>query len=179
MYLGKEAGYLRDHHGRHREVISAGGVEPLFDLLGSRLAMVLNVAGLGVAVKRLQVEEFRDIRMGGRAVVALVEVVGQDLPVVFAVQLIRAHEIVVVEVIGFVPFLLVDILEMLFPRHLRGLLRIQIDPDEAIHIDLDMDSEEAVLVLVDPVLEAGRFGQFAIQAVGPSVVSAGQDLGVP
>ena len=74
------------------------GVEPCFDLLGLGVAVVLDVAVLEVAVEGFEVEECGDVGVGGRAVVALVEVVGEDLPVVGAVDFVGVIEDIVVEV---------------------------------------------------------------------------------
>lgn len=46
--------------------------------------MVLDMAGDEVGVEGFEVEEGGDVRVGGGAVVAFVEVVGEDFPVVVA-----------------------------------------------------------------------------------------------
>lgn len=143
--------------------------------------MVLNVSVLGVAVERIQIEKLGDIRMCCRAVIAFVEVVCQDLPVILAVQLVGIIEVVVVEVVGLVSVLLVDVFEVLLPRHLGRLVCIHIHPDKAVDIDLDMDAKEPVLALVEAIqfLVLRGFGQRAVQSIGPAVIPAGQDFGIP
>jgi hypothetical protein len=57
-------------------------IQPLGELFRARLAVVLDMAVSRIAVEALQVQEGRYIGMGGGAVVAFVEVVGCDFPVV-------------------------------------------------------------------------------------------------
>lgn len=106
---------LRDNHGRRREIVSTGGVQAFRKLLRCRNAMVLDMPVFGVAVERVKIEKFRNIRVCRRAVVTFIEVVRQNLPVVVTLQLIGMVKIVVVKVIGFVPLLLVNILEVFVP----------------------------------------------------------------
>lgn len=172
--------YLRGNHGRHGEVVGTGSVKTLLDLLWCGLAVVLDVSIFEIAVERLKVEEFRNIGVCRRAVVALVEIISQNLPVIFAFERISVVKIVVVEVVGFVAFLLVDVPEMFLPRHFWDFIRIHIDPDKAINVDLEVDSEKTVLLLVEvaQLLVFRSFGKFAIQSVRPAVVSTGEDLGI-
>ena len=71
----------------------------------------------------------------------------------------------------------IDIAEVLLERDLRILLRDQVDPDEAITIDLGVAAIEAVLILVKVhSLVPWGLCQLAVETVRPSVVSAGQDF---
>jgi hypothetical protein len=114
-------------------------------LLWSGDAVVLDMAILEVRVESLKVDEIRDIRVSGWTMVAFVKVVRKDLPVEIASNLVSVVELVVVKVEFAVSFLLVDVVEMLLPSHFRGLLSVHVDPDEAIDVDLDVDTEEIVL----------------------------------
>ena len=96
---------LGDGHGGVGEVVRAVCVEACFDLLGLGVAMMLDVAVFKVAVEGFEVEEGGDVRVGRGAVVAFVEVVREDLPVVGAVDFVRVVEDVVVEVDAFVALL--------------------------------------------------------------------------
>lgn len=73
-------------------------------------------------------------------------------------------KIVLIEVVGFVSVLVVDVPEVLLPQHFWNFRRIHVDLDEVINVDLNMDPEEAVLLLVELVqlLIPRSFGQFAI-----------------
>lgn len=54
------------------------------DLFRRGRAVVLDVAGDEVGIEGFEVEEGGDVGVGGGAVVAFVEVVGEDFPVVVA-----------------------------------------------------------------------------------------------
>lgn len=56
-------------------------------------------------------------------VIALIKVVGENLPVVVARELVRVVEDVLVEVQAFVSVLLVDVGEVRFPGYFGGFLR--------------------------------------------------------
>lgn len=73
---------LRDDHGSDGEIVCAGSIEALGDLLWCGNAAMLDVTVFEIAVEGVEVEEFGDIRMRCRAVVAFVEIIGQNLPVV-------------------------------------------------------------------------------------------------
>jgi hypothetical protein len=113
-------------------------------------------------------------------VVAFVEVISQNLPVIVTLEGIIVVEIVVIEVVGFIPFLLVDVPEMFLPRHFWDFIRIHVYPDKAIDVDLKMDSEKTVLLFVEvaQLLVVRSFGEFAIQSVRPAVVSTSEDFGI-
>lgn len=60
--------------------------------------------------------------MCGGAVIALVEVVGEDFPVVIPLELVRVVEFVFIEVDSGVAVLLVYVGEVLFPGDFGGFL---------------------------------------------------------
>lgn len=139
---------------------------------------MLDMPVFDVAVERVEVDEVRDVGVCRRAVVAFVEVISQDLPVVVPVQLVRMVEVVYVKVVRLVPFLLVNVLEVLLPWDLGSFLCVHVHPDKAVDIDLDVDPEQPVLILVEPIqiLVPGSLGQLPVKPVGPPVVSTRQDL---
>ena len=55
-----------------------------FDLRFRRLAMMLYMSVFKIAIERLEVQERWDVGVCGGAVVAFVEVVGEDFPVIMA-----------------------------------------------------------------------------------------------
>jgi hypothetical protein len=113
-------------------------------LLRSGDAVVFDMAVLKVRVESLEVDKIRDIRVSGWTMVAFVEVVCKDLPVEIAFDLVSVVELVVVKVEFAISSLPVDVVEMLLLRYFRRLFGIHVDLDEAIDVDLDMDTEEAV-----------------------------------
>lgn len=160
-------GDLRHDHGGHGEVVCAGSVETLRNLLGGGFTVVLNVSIFGVAVEGIEIQELGDVGVGGWAVVTFVEVISQNFPVVVSLELIGMIQIIVFEVVVLVSLLRVDVLEMFFPRNLGDLLCIEVNPDEAVHVNLDVNSEQVVLVLVEAIeiLIPGRLGEFAVQSI--------------
>ena len=121
-----------------------------------------------------QVGNLGEIRVGGQAVVALVVVVSQELPVVVASHLPSVVELVVVKVVVLQPLRLIDASKLRVPGNLRPLTSIEVHPDEAGVVNVNMDREEAVdrLVEAGEVLVARGFGQLAVKPVGPAVVLA-------
>lgn len=114
--------------------------------------------------------------MGRGAVIAFVKVVGQNLPVVLALHAVFLVESVVIPVDLLKTFLLINTLEVASPRF-RVLRAVEVDPDKAIRIDLEMDLEKAVLALVE-VLElvvVGCLGEVATQSIRPTMVLACKD----
>lgn len=137
---------------------------------------MLDVPILELAVKGVKVQERGNVCVRRRAVVAFVEVVGQDLPVVVSIQLVGVVQIVIVKVDLVVPRLHVDIVKVLLPGHLGSLLGVHVDPDEAVLVDFCVDAKQAILLLIKLTqsLVARGFGQVAVEAVRPSVVSKKQ-----
>lgn len=171
---------LRDNHGRYREVVGTGGIETLFYLLRGRGAMVLNVSIFEVAVERFKIKELGDIRMSRGAMITFVEVIRENLPVVFPVKLVGVIQLIVVEVVRFVSFLFVNVCEVLLPWDLGRCFAIHIHPDEAVDVDLDMNFEQTILILIKTVqvLIARCFGELSIQSIRPAVVSTSQNFGI-
>ena len=77
---------LRDCHGAVWEIIGAVTVETLFDLFLGWCLVVLEMAIVAFAVVAVDCEECWDVWMGSLAVVAFVEVVRGDFPVVVTVK---------------------------------------------------------------------------------------------
>ena len=98
--------------------------ESLGDLVGSGRAVVLNVAGFGLDVVRVEVGDCGNVRVGDLAVVALVVVVGEDLPVELALHVPGVVEDVVLEVVVFEARLLVDAVEVVFPGYFGDLFGV-------------------------------------------------------
>lgn len=65
------------------------------------------------------------------------------------------------------PRLFVNLRKELFPRDTRLLRRIQVDPDEAKLVYVDVDLEETVLRLIEgrELLILGRLGQLAVETI--------------
>jgi hypothetical protein len=62
-----------------------------FDLVFGRFAIVLDMSAFEVAVEGFEVEEGGDVGVCGGTVVALVEVVGENLPVVGACKVVSVN----------------------------------------------------------------------------------------
>lgn len=77
--------FLRDKHGRDGDVVSASSNKTFRNLFWGGYKTVLYITVFRITLEGFQVQEFRDIGVGGRAVIALVKIVGQNLPVVFAI----------------------------------------------------------------------------------------------
>ena len=116
--------------------------------------------------------------MGRSTVVAFIVVVRQDLPVVVAVHLPDVVKVVVVEVELLHAILSIYAGEVVFPGDFGSGLAVQVDPDEAVGVDVKVDGEQAVIVFVEAVefLVAGCLGEPAVQAVYPAVIFASEDL---
>lgn len=118
------------------------------DLLAESLAifrcvgLVLDVVALRVAVDvvGLEVDETScEIGVGSCAVVALVEIVREDLPVKRTDKVPGVVELVVIEVELVKPVLLVDVIKSVLPRYLGLLVGVHIDPDESVSVDAHVD----------------------------------------
>lgn len=159
--------------------VSGADSQAFFFLLGRGGTIVLYPRTLDVDTVGREVCDGGDVRMGGLAMIALVVVVSCYLPVVGGVDLPDVIEFVLVPLELSKPFLGVGTTEVFLPRYLGLLLAVEVDPDEAVDVNVDVDWEETVLGLVKArdVLVPGGFGELAVQSVRPSVVSAGEDLG--
>lgn len=126
-----------------------------------------DVSALRLDIVRLKISEGGDIRVSCLAVIALVVVVGQDLPVVGALHLPAVVEYIVVEVKLVVLLLLIGSQEVLLPRDLGHGLGVKVDPDEAVAVDVHVDGEQAVLGLVEAreLLISRCLGQVATETI--------------
>lgn len=93
---------------------------------------MLDVAVLGLDIVGVEIGDGRDVGVRDLAVVALVVVVCQDLPVEIARHIPSVIEGVVLEVVLLEPGLLVDALEVVFPGDLGGFAGVQVHPDESV-----------------------------------------------
>lgn len=96
-----------------------------------------------------------------------------------ALELVRVVELVVVKVdarLG-VARLHVDVGEVFFEGNFGGRGRVEVDPDEAVSIDVGVYGKQSVLILVEvEVLVAWCFRQFAIESITPAMISTCEDL---
>lgn len=113
---------LAQAHTTRGEVICRVDVQALGLLLGSRRAVVLDMTVGERAIKGVEVQKRRDIRVCGRTMIAFVKIVGEDLPIVGPRNRVSVIKHVVGEIITFVAGLDVNGGEMRFPRHSRRVL---------------------------------------------------------
>lgn len=108
--------------------------------------------------------------------IALIVVVSKGFPVEVAFHPPDMIKLVLGEIKRLESFLVVNAFEIIFPCHCRGGRRIQIDPDKSQGIDVHMHWEQAMVLFLKASdrVESGRFGQFPIKAIGPTVVFAGE-----
>lgn len=143
---------------------------PLLRFCGN---IVNDVSTLRLNVVSLQVSHRRDIGVCCLAVIALVIVVSQDLPVIVAVHLPGVVEDIFIEVEVLVLLLGVGAGEVVLPRHLRRFFGVKVDPDEAIVVNVGVDVEKPILGFVEALelLVAGSFCQVAAETVRPAMIS--------
>jgi hypothetical protein len=101
-------------------------------LLFGRCLVVLHVALLEFYVVAVDCEERWDVGVGSLAVVALVEVVRCDFPVVVCIKLICVIELILIEVELLKSFLFVRACKGVVPWNFGRLFGIKIDPDETL-----------------------------------------------
>lgn len=130
------------------EVICDSDAESAVNLVLSLGTEVLDVRLLCLDPVRVEVGDGGDIRVSDLAVVALVVVVGKDLPVVVALHLPDVIELVVVKVVVGEALMCVKVVKVILPGDLRGLSAVHVDPDEATSINLNVDGEKTILLLV-------------------------------
>lgn len=162
-------------------------VHASLDLFFRRCTVMLNVSILEITIEALQIEERRDVWVGHGAMVALIEVVRQDLPIVvayeqgkstfwsmirklgiFTIKFVSMIELIITEVNARLNVSLLDIhiLKVLLEWHFRHLLRIHVHLNESIAVNAGMNQEKTVLVLLKiELLIARRFCELAIQAI--------------
>ena len=143
---------------------------PLLRLCGN---IVNDVASLRLHIVSLQVSDGWNVGMSGLAVVALVVVVGQDLPIVVPVHLPGVVKDVVIEVEVFILLLGITPSKVILPVHLRRVLGVEVDPNEAVVIYMGVNAEQPILGLVETLklLVARRLRQVSAEAIRPAVVS--------
>ena len=125
-------------------------------------------AGQVVVVAALRRADPAQLRVDRRAVVALVVVLGQDLPVGRRVVLVRAGDDQPAHLVRREQ--LVERAERVVER--GGLARA-VDEDQAVPLrDRQLDQAPLAGVEAGPALEAGGRAQVPVQAVGPGVVRA-------
>src|SRR5262249_38679514 len=135
-------------------------------------ALGLETVGVG-----RDVDDLREPRVGDRAVVALEEVLADDLPVRLDVELAAEAELEAVEVEA-------QACEELRERAQRvgerACIGVGVDEHERAP-GVDLEAGEAELVVVEAGLELGARGgsQTAVEAVRPRVVGALESLAAP
>lgn len=129
---------LCDGEGDVREAVCrANFLTKSFAVLGG-VGLVLNVVALGVAVDivGLEVDEAgSEIGVGGGAVVALIEVICEDLPIEGSDEVPGVVELVVIKVELVEAGLLVDVVKSVLPCYLGLLVGVHVDPDETVAIN--------------------------------------------
>lgn len=112
--------------------------------------------------------------MARGTMITFIVVVGQNLPVIVACHLPCMVKLVVVKVELLASLLLIYTLEFIIPANFWFGFAIQIDPDEAVVVNVDMDRKEAVLCLIKPgnLIIPWSLGQLAIQSVRPAMIPA-------
>lgn len=141
-----EGMYSRDIEGRVRPEIRGGYPEPLFNLFRSLGAKVLDVAILGVHIVGVEVGDGWDVRMGDSAVVTLIVIIGKNLPVEVALHVPSVVKDIVFEVVVIEARLFVNAVKVILPSHFGHVSSIQIDPDKAVSVNMEMDWEVVVFV---------------------------------
>lgn len=87
--------------------------------------------------------------MSGLAVVTLVVVVSEDLPIVVPVHLPGVIKDIVIKVEVFVLLLGIGTLKVILPRNLGRFFGVKVDPDEAIVVNVGVNTEQPVLGFVE------------------------------
>ncbi|KAI6765722.1 hypothetical protein HG530_006792 [Fusarium avenaceum] len=138
----------RDVGGGIGKVVSDSNAESAVNLILSLSTKVLDVRLLCLDPVGVEVGNGGDIRVSNLAVVALVVVVGEDLPVVVTLHLPDVVEVVVVKVVVREALVGIEIVKVILPGDLRDLGTVHVDPDEATGINLDVNGKKTVLGLV-------------------------------
>lgn len=145
---------------------------------------MLNMAIFGLDVVGVEVCNFGDFRMRDPAVIALVVVVGQDLPVKFAFHVPGVIEDVVLEIVVVEPRLLVDPVKVVLPSNLGGLGCVEVHPDETVSVNVHMDRREifaeesldvVLLVFADDELVANDVVSDPVAGVGDAMLVRGEE----
>lgn len=135
---------LGDVDGGVGEEVGGGDEETLLDHLLGGGTVVHQVALVGVHDVGLNVGEVAEIRVGDAAVVALVVVVTEQLPVDSEVHLPGVVVLIGVPGVHLETLLGVGATVLLFPRGLGSLTTIKVDPDKVSAVDVDVNGENTV-----------------------------------
>ncbi|KAI6774900.1 hypothetical protein HG530_001658 [Fusarium avenaceum] len=134
---------------------------------------MLDVATLGIDSISREIRHSSSIWMSGLAVITLVVVVRQGLPVIIAAHAPSMVKVVVFEVERFVSRHFVDVVELGRPI-LRRLGGVQVDPNKPLGINLNMNTKKAVIALVKTlhVIVSRCFGKLSVQTIRPPMIFA-------
>lgn len=138
--------YLRDIERGIRPEVGCGNSEALRDLVGSWGAVMLDVTALGLDIVGIEVGDCGDIGVGDLAVITLIVVVGQNLPIEIALHIPGMVKDVILKVVVLEPGLFIDTVKVIFPGNLGDLASIQIDPDETIPVNVHVDRREVAVM---------------------------------
>lgn len=175
--------YIRDIEGRVRPEIGGGYPEPLFNLFGSLGAKVLNVAILSVHIVGVEVGDGWDVGMGDPAVVTLIVVIGKNLPVEIALHVPGMIKDIVFKVVVIKARLFVNPVKVILPGHLGHVSSIQIDPNEAVSVDMEMDwdivvsvesAEATLIVSVNHELIASHLVRHPVPTFGDTMLMSSE-----
>lgn len=80
---------------------------------------------------------------------------------------------VVIEVEVFILLLGISASKVILPRHLGRVFGVKVDPDEAIVVNVSVNTEQSILGLVETLklLVARSLCQVTAEAIGPAMVS--------
>lgn len=134
--------YSRDIEGSVGPEVGGCDAESLVDLVLTGGTVVLDVAVLGLDVIGVEIGDCGDVGVGNKAVVALVVVVGENLPVEVSLHVPGVVEVVLIEVVELESGLLVDTFEVVLPGDLWCFTSVHVDPHKAIEVDVGMGGEE-------------------------------------
>jgi len=163
--------------------VGSGNSEAFFDLVLSGSTVVLDVAVLGLDVVGVEIGNCWDIGVGNETVVALIVVVGEDLPVEVSFHIPGVVEAVVFEVVVLESRLLVDAFEVVLPGDLGSFTGIQVHPDKSIAIEVGVSREKitgvectdvSLQVSGDDELVTGGIILHAVTGVGDTVLVGGE-----
>ena len=135
---------LRDVEGSVGPEVGGGNAESLSNLIFSRGTEVLDVAILRLDVVRVEIGNSGNIGVSNLAVIALVVVIGKNLPVEVTLHVPGVIEVIFIKVVVLEARLLIGTFEVIVPGDLRSLRRIQVDPNEAIAVKVHMDRGELI-----------------------------------
>lgn len=107
---------------------------------------MLNMAVLCLDIVGVEVGDFGDVRVGDLAVVALIIIVGQDLPVEVALHIPGVVECIILEVVVVESGLLIDTGKVVLPGNLGNIASVQVDPDKTIPVNVHMDRRGEIVV---------------------------------